>query len=1390
MLRIITVLCLLCIFNVFAHSQNNVANVDSLVNLIGVYQGKANAAAMESDYDSAIHWECEVLKIVENTLGKESQEYALTLGLIAGYLNSGKVYGRAFYIAKLAFDIMSRCTDEHDDNYVMLSKSLEQIKTNTINQLTQYRAKADSAVNGNNAEEAIRWGKAANQLVKDTGEMFDYAISLNQLSIYYSYGNDYRKAIALATQAIDVLEKSAVNDSLNYKTMTDNLNYYRSMQTIYEYNLKADLAAVANDYTTAIRCKTESLEIIKSTSGTKNAPYILSLNDLGLYNFNLGKYGDAIRYVEEAIKLQKETFGGDNNNYATFLDNLSQYKAALGDYNAAIDITGKALDIQSKLQGENSPAYARILRNLSKYYYAKGEIRKAVDICSRALDIQSNTIGKEHLEYSSSLNELARYESSLGNNQEAIRLAKESLDIRRKINGENNLNYCIGINNLSQYYYNIGNYPEAISLEKNALDIMCRIFGEEYHENADFLNNLALYYTAIGDYEEAINLNNKALEIKKRVFGTKHPSYLSALSNLSHNYYKMGDYSKAIDMETEAIKRMKEVLGENHPDYMTMLCNLALYNDEIGEYRKAIELYNEVLRLRKKVIGEKHPEYAKTLSNLGITYFSLGDIQEAIRLTKQAADIQKEIFGEEHPDYATSLNNLGLYYRDLKDYQKSFDYLKQALDTQKRLLGDTHPDLARTYYNIALLNEVIGGNDTTSVKLINAGLSIYKKNDMESHIDYAKLLGLLSNNMYRQGKYEDAIKLKKAELNGIKNSVGDKHITYIDALSLLAYFYVQLQDPQAAATCEEVTQSLTAKIRETFAYLTNKERTHFWKKESYWFNTFINQVAYLFPSDSNVINAYNGLLLSKGLLLNSEIELRTLLAESGDKEVETLYSELKLLRNKLNKLYELPIAERQLDTDSLENESRRMERELVKRSKTYGDFTSNLCIDWKQVQQHLGTRDAAIEFVSFPAGADSVMYAAYCLRPGMESPRLYTLFEEKQLKSVKGTKSYITTDVAGMVWKPLADELQNVDRVYFAPDGELYNIAIESVPHWDGTGLVSDRWQFNRLSSTRQLALSSDDKSVDKAVLYGGLRYDTDMSTMVNDSRKYPVVTRSFDIDISTLSDSLNLRGGLQHLPATLVEAEEIEKYIRKTNILPTLYTDTVGTEGSFKALSGGRTRLIHVATHGFYWTQREVQTVKNLPFLSMQGMEAYNEEDKAMTRSGLFFAGANNLLEGKHLPENVEDGILTAREISALDLRGLDLVVLSACQTGLGEISGDGVFGLQRGFKKAGAKSLLMSLWKVDDKATQMLMTRFYANLVAGKGKAESLRDAQKYVREYEVQQTTGNTPDKRILSANAKAQAEKEQKKSGETRIVRPYSDPKFWAAFILLDGINGQK
>ena len=601
------------------------------------------------------------------------------------------------------------------------------------------------------------------------------------------------------------------------------------------------------------------------------------------------------------------------------------------------------------------------------------------------------------------------------------------------------------------------------------------------------------------------------------------------------------------------------------------------------------------------------------------------------------------------------------------------------------------------------------------------------------------------------GNYDKAIDMEKQVLDFRGRRLGERHPDYCLSMKEIAKRYYLIGDyANASDYIMKATKQTEDEIMANFSDMTSVERTLYWDVNAGWLNEWIPKMSYYIGFDSTNMVNYNVALLSKGILLNSDIELSRLIAESGDSISVYMYGKLRTDRLNIAKLYEKPVSERNVNTDSLERLVETQEKELLKRSKIFGDYTKNLAVKWADVRNKLTQGEMAVEFISSPAENDSIIYAALILRKDYDAPRMVSLFEERQLTGLDKRLCLSSPVLYNLIWEPLEDEMEDIATVYFSPAGELYNLPIENLPV-DGGTYVSDLRSYHRLSSTRQLVLHRDGVKVVTAAVYGGLEYNADTVTLANDSRKYRKVETSQRTESCAVTDtdSPNLRGGVSELPATKIEAKEINKALAAADIKTSLYTDTVGTEASFKALSGNGVNVF-IATHGFYWTEREVARLDNLAFLSTD-MPVAVKEDKTLTRSGLLFAGANTALKGLPLPDGVDDGVLTAKEITGMDLRNLDMVALSACQTGLGEITGDGVFGLQRGFKKAGANTLLMSLWKVDDAATQLLMTRFYKNLLSGKTKTESLREAQKYVRDYEIEVTDYG---KRPLTAKEKEQ------------------------------------
>ena len=892
--------------------------------------------------------------------------------------------------------------------------------------------------------------------------------------------------------------------------------------------------------------------------------------------------------------------------------------------------------------------------------------------------------------------------------------------------GEISIAYCL--NNLALEKYYQGNYQEAIRLGTEAMEIKKKVLGEEHPSYATSLDNLAGYYDELGNYQEAIRLCTEAMEIRKKVLGKEHPDYAISLNNLASYYDALGNYQEAIRLGTEAMEIWEKVLGEEHPDYATSLNNLASYYDALGNYQEAIRLCTEAMEIRKKVLGEEHPDYATSLSNLAGYYDKLGNYQEAIRLSTEAMEIRKKVLGEEHPDYATSLNNLAGYYDALGNYQEALRLGTEALEIYKKVLGEEHPDYAASLNNMSFYYSKLG-NYQEAIRLGTEALEISEKILGEEHPDYATSLNNLANSYSNLGNYQEAIRLGTEAMEIRKKVLGEEHPDYANSLNNMAvYYYKDGKYDEATELYEQTFKLRETLIKKTFAYLTTKERSEFWNMYSDFFNDYLPYLAYHQPNSTLKSLALNGQLLSKGLLLNAELEIQSLIEQQGNAHVKDIYYKIRQDRNTLDELYQLPLNKWPMDADSLSKAIDKEERLLVESCQEIGDYTKNLSIKWEDIQAKLKDDDIAIEFANFTEeSSENEIYIALIIKKGMKSPELVKL-DYAETDTVK----YSTPTLYNKIWKPIDKYLKGVQNVYFSPSGKFHTIAIESLPD-ENRDIFAQKFNAYRLSSTRELALDHVVNTKKMTSVYGGIVYNFDESDWQN---------------INNDNEDDALRAGITFLKGAKKESEEITKILRDNSFNVEYSTDKAATEESFKQLSGSGIKILHMATHGFYEPEEKENNVDNMLSVGDKG----SKEDLSLSRSGLYLAGANTALDPeqrKLIPDGVDDGILTAKEISRMDFKGLDLVVLSACQTGLGEVTGEGVFGLQRGFKKAGAQTIIMSLWNVNDKPTRDLMTEFYRNIVAGKTKREAFITAQDKVRQ--------------------------------------KYLVPQMWAGFIMVDGME---
>jgi len=726
------------------------------------------------------------------------------------------------------------------------------------------------------------------------------------------------------------------------------------------------------------------------------------------------------------------------------------------------------------------------------------------------------------------------------------------------------------------------------------------------------------------------------------------------------------------------------------------------------------ESHNEINSISsvKNKYGKKSGEYLDILLRTAYEYFDKNEYDLSIIYFKEYSKLTKAIM----PSIWTSnqgMEYVFLYYLKNGDYKKakeiSLDLLKQYNETHymnemldRYNYSERLSDIANIYYHLEQLDSALFYQEQ----------SIYYGSEYD--IDLYKTASLYA---YKCGQYSKSKEYADYVLNG-------------------SYLRGSWMD----------------QIIKDFKEATSYKRMELRNKQIPWYQNFLPDLAYK-TNDSIILrSAYNAQLISKNLLLNTEQSLRSAILASQDTTMINPYLSVQLLKKELVNIANeknLKIEEKEEMSLSVREEISILERKLIDKSKLYGDYIKKLKIDIDQINKYLRHGEMAVEFA---ISSDSVYYALI-IKGNNSIPQIIKLCTASELISKK-------QDLFNTIWKPIIANSDDVKTIYFSPAGELYNLPIEYANSTDNH-TIGEKYEIYRLSSTREIVISRDSTYTNKqnannAVLYGYLDYyaDENYKSKIGSSLDKKVFDNSITTRFS--KKGRGLRANVGRLEYSKAEIHDIGSLLVSNNYatVDSIFENNKGTETSLKNYSQKPMRILHLATHGFYISKKEMENYKDLDFLSLDNADTDEIEDKELVRSGLLFAGANHTLEGDGvIPDGYDDGILTALEVASLDLIGLDLVVLSACQTAQGDLGDDGVLGLQRGFKKAGANSILMSLWKVDDKATQILMTQFYKNLVSGQSKRQSLQYAQRYLREYNAGQ----------------------------------YDKPEYWAAFILLDGIE---
>ncbi len=1077
-----------------------------------------------------------------------------------------------------------------------------------------------------------------------------------------------------------------------------------------------------------------------------------ALNKQVIALHNQGRFQEAIILAEEALKIRARVLSSEHPDIATSLNNLALLYSKIEEYSKAEPLYQRALEIRKKAVESEDLNVADCLNNLGELYRKMGSYTKAEPLFQQALSIRKTKLGPTHPIVAISLNNLASLYLSMGFYSKAIPLYQQALPILEKALKPEHSAVITCLNNLAELYRKMGSYAKAEPLFLKVLSIREKKFGPYHSETAEGLNNLAALYSSMGSYSKAKNLYKRALVIFEK---TKNPGVVTCLNNLADLYQSMGSFTKADSLLQQVLLIQEKSLDAKNPDVAISFTNLANLYTSIGSYYKAESFYQRALEIWKKTEELDSPDVATTLTGLAQYYYSVGSYAKAEPLFQRALEIDRKTVGSEHPNLAISLTNLAELYHVTNRYDEAISLQLQALAVFEKAFGSGHQYLAANLHNLASIYGSMGQYENAK-PLYQRALEILEKALGAEHPNVATSLNNLAQVYRISGSYTKAEPLYQRALLLWEKAFGAEHPNVAIGFNNLAILEVAMNRSRLAKQhLQRAANIKTAFMQNLLPYSTETEKTAFIQNMIKGEDLFINLLKQNFSTDTATVKAaYNLMLLRKTVGLDVSSQQQQTYVASNDSISQRLFQRFRELSQQIaHRTFMGPrdtaftVYHQQLNQLSAEREQ--IEDNLAQRSGTFLQGKQPRQSDIAQVAEALPNGSALIEFVrydkvNFKAKGEEQMwgsarYAIFSLTaknmvslqmadlgPAQPIDSLVLAYRQeiknasnlgsRQRQAAEQRSAVIVQQLYRLLFSPIKTTLPDSGMLYCALDGPLHLLPFEILKDDSGKYLV-ERYQFNYLGSGRDLLRFTKTPPSSKMYVFADANFDgkPQMQIASNESSTPSNVQRS-----------RSWRGGkFDPLDSTAIEARAIQNLFKVNE--GQIFLDNKAIEQNLLSLKSPW--RLHIATHGFFLKDQEdiKQLTRPEMFTSTFGEQRFGlgQFENPLLRSGLALAGANTIGQ-KQDSTQTYDGIATAYEISGMNLQGTDLVVLSACETGLGDIqNGEGVFGLRRAFQLAGAQTVVMSLWKVPDNETKELMIDFYTRLKNGEGKSQALRHA-----------------------------------------------------------------
>ncbi len=1187
--------------------------------------------------------------------------------------------------------VLYAANSQYDSAILVLQEAIRLAMSNSTYKPDELGLKqghlADALYGSGNLNKSEIWFEKSLALLEQAEEL-----PAEYLSFCYSYGKvanslkHYHKAVPYLQTMLDYYPPEYDNQPEVIDALVE-LGKAETELTHYtsgESHLRKALGRILND---------KSAEI-----------YIRATKLLASNLERQGNHNEAERLLKE---IGSEVEKG-SNQAALLMANQATVLLNSGNFNGAVNLFDSALVIIKNNEPLDYITLANVSYNNAIAYKSLGNIEQSKELFWQAVESSPETSLIQQKARIAS----ARILSVEGNKALATKILDEA-NFTKEFEWRDTERGSI-YNELAGYYQNGGDFAKSEEFYKKALQAV------PVKTSAQLYNNIAFNYVSLlqnnGNYTEAERL---LVDIESELKSGDPALQFIFLQNTGSLYHAKGDLAKAENQYAKALQLAGSTYGESSNQYADILLRQATLAKDKGAYDLSEPIFKRALSL----VDAKSTEAAAIYNNLGILYQLMGRLDEAEKQFESALTIYTNSPSSNHSDYILTEENLATLYSLKGDNDKALELLSHTVEKNKEVFGSQSPNYAISLHNYASLLQKFKRVGEAKI-LFEEALDIQKNSFGTNHPSYANTLHNLAILAADSKDYNEASRLMN-EVIRIRGTLYDvNHPSYTAALFSRAVLMQQMNNFDAAkADFDNVSTLYLQQIIKYFPNLSESEKTAFYKKITPVFNRykeFLLEYYVNYKKDEEVLGQlYNIQIATKAILLNSVNKTRDRILSSGDTQLINNFNEWRALKKQLVTYYtysKSKLQEENINLNQFETLVNQKEKELSSGSEIFANEFDKQQIKWQDIQAKLSSEQVALELIRIERNSsevlDSVTYIALGVSPGFTTPKLVIYPNGKILteKYLKGYNNYIKFRKLDMhsyqvFWQPLTALTTGYKTAYLSPDGVFNKINANSLFDGKNNIYLNQEQNVQYISSTRDLLKEHKSNPIKDALLIADPFYPNSIKLTSN-------VQRSYNF------------GAISQLPATKVEVDYISSIMNEDSWNVKVLSSK---EARKQTIINSSPKLLHIAVHGFFLTENKSSQNKFL--------------DNPLFRSGLLLAGA-----GSNDVTTDNDGILTAYEVMNMNLEQTDLVVLSACETALGDVqNGEGVYGLQRAFIVAGASTLIMSLWKVDDAATQKLMSLFYKYWLSGVDKHEALQKAQ--------------------------------------IEIQKEYNYPYFWGAFIMI-------